>query len=113
MAGDIGAPLQAELDVYANAEQYPRLSALGDELRFLMITSKARVHRSEAAPPDGVAAESVPGGGVWLTVRRTTAPKCVRCWHHVEDVGSVPAHPELCVRCVGNLAAPGEARRFA
>jgi isoleucyl-tRNA synthetase len=113
IAGEIGAPLQAELEVYCNAEQYPRLTALGDELRFLMITSKARVHRAESAPADAVAAASVPGGGVWLQVRPTTAAKCVRCWHHTVDVGSVAAHPELCGRCVGNLAEPGEARRFA
>jgi isoleucyl-tRNA synthetase len=113
VAGEIGAPLQAELDVYCNAGQYPRISALGDELRFLMITSKARVHQAEAAPAGAVAAELVAGGGVWLTVRPTAAPKCVRCWHHTEDVGSVAAHPELCARCVGNLALPGETRRFA
>jgi isoleucyl-tRNA synthetase len=55
----------------------------------------------------------VPGGGVWLQVRPTAAVKCVRCWHHTDDVGSVAAHPELCGRCVGNLAEPGETRRFA
>ena len=113
VAGEIGAPLQAELDVYCNAEQYPRLTALGEELRFLMITSKARVHRAESAPAGAVAAASVAGGGVWLQVRPTTASKCVRCWHHTDDVGSVAAHPELCGRCVGNLAEPGEVRRFA
>ena len=113
VAGEIGAPLQAELDVYCSAEQYLRLNALGDELRFLMITSKARVQRADAAPPDTVTASSVPGGGVWLKVRRTAATKCVRCWHHTDDVGTIAAHPELCGRCVGNLAGPGETRRFA
>jgi isoleucyl-tRNA synthetase len=38
--------------------------------------------------------------------------KCVRCWQRRADVGSVAAHPELCGRCVTNLALPGEARRF-
>jgi isoleucyl-tRNA synthetase len=113
VAGAIGAPLQAELDVYCTAGHYPQLSALGDELRFLMITSKARVHRVEAAPAGAVSATSVAGGGVWLQVRATAATKCVRCWHHTEDVGSVAAHPGLCARCVGNLAEPGESRRFA
>ena len=113
VAGEIGAPLEAELDVYCNATQYPRLNALGDELRFLMITSKARVHSVEHPPAEAVLSASVPGGGVWLQVRRTTAPKCVRCWHHRDDVGQTPAHPELCTRCVGNIAGPGETRRFA
>jgi isoleucyl-tRNA synthetase len=113
VAGEIGAPLQAELDVYCQPDQYPRLAALGEELRFLMITSKARVHWAETPPAGAVAADSVPGGGTWLAVSRTSAPKCVRCWHHTDDVGSVAAHPELCARCVGNLSEPGETRRFA
>ena len=113
VAGEIGAPLQAELDVYCSAEQYARLNALGDELRFLMITSKARVHRADAAPPATVTAASVPGGDVWLKVQRTAGTKCVRCWHHTDDVGTIDAHPELCGRCVGNLVEPGETRRFA
>ena len=112
-AGAIGAPLEAELDVYCTAEPFGRLNALGEELRFLMITSQARVHRVEQPPADAVPAASVPGGGVWLKVARTGAPKCVRCWHLREDVGSVAEHPELCRRCVGNLSEPGETRRYA
>jgi isoleucyl-tRNA synthetase len=113
IAGEIGAPLQAELDVYCTPAQYPTLNALGDELRFLMITSQARVHRVEQAPAQAVPTVSLPGGGVWLEVRRTTAPKCVRCWHHRVDVGTAAEHPELCTRCVGNITGPGEARQFA
>jgi isoleucyl-tRNA synthetase len=113
VAGEIGAPLQAEVDVYCSPEQYPRLNALGDELRFLMITSQARVHSVAQPPAQAVPALSVPGGGVSVQVRRTSAPKCVRCWHHREDVGTVAAHPELCARCVDNVTGPGEQRRFA
>ncbi len=113
IAGEIGAPLQAELDVYLTPQAYARVNALGDELRFLMITSQARVHRVEQPPAGAVPAVSVSGGGVWLQVRRTAAPKCVRCWHHRADVGSTVEHPELCSRCVANLVAPGEVRRFA
>ncbi len=113
VAGEIGAPLQAELDVYCTAEQFARLNVLGDELRFLMITSKARVHRSDAAPAGSVEATSVSGGGVWLQVGRTAAIKCVRCWHHCADVGQSAEHPELCGRCIGNITGPGETRRYA
>jgi isoleucyl-tRNA synthetase len=113
IAGEIGAPLQAELDVYCLEPQYTRLNALGDELRFLMITSQARVQRVAAAPAGAVEAALVPGGGVWISVRRTAAAKCVRCWHHREDVGQASAHPELCARCVGNITGTGEVRRYA
>src|SRR5258706_559253 len=70
VAGEIGAPLEAELDVYCLEAQYPRLNAFGDELRFLMITSQARVQRVSAAPAGGLAVALGPGGGVWIYVGR-------------------------------------------
>ncbi|MGH8252613.1 MAG: class I tRNA ligase family protein, partial [Steroidobacteraceae bacterium] len=113
VAGDIGAPLQAELEVYCTPAQFARLNALGDELRFLMITSKANVTQVDAAPSGAVEAVSVPGGGAWLRVQRSAATKCVRCWHHRDDVGASSEHPELCGRCIGNIEGRGETRRYA
>jgi isoleucyl-tRNA synthetase len=112
VADEIGGPLDAELDVWCDAEQYPRLAALGAELRFLMITSEARVHRG-AAPPEAVPAPGIEGGGVWIQVRPSSLTKCIRCWQHRSDVGVSPQHPEICGRCVVNLTLPGETRRFA
>jgi isoleucyl-tRNA synthetase len=37
----------------------------------------------------------------------------MRCWHHRDDVGSSGEHPDLCGRCVDNVAGTGEVRRFA
>ncbi len=51
--------------------------------------------------------------GVWIDVKPSTQPKCVRCWHLRIDVGSDPRHPELCARCVVNVEGPGEERKFA
>jgi isoleucyl-tRNA synthetase len=110
VAGAIGAPLDAELDVWCTETQYPRFAALGGELRFLMITSEARVHRSEP-PADAVAAATVEEG-VWIRVQPSEAAKCVRCWHHRPEVGSSAVHPEICDRCAANLTLPGETRRF-
>jgi isoleucyl-tRNA synthetase len=111
-AGTIGAPLEAEVDIYCTAEPLARLAPLGAELRFLLITSAARTHLVEQPPPDAVVASGVAGGGVWLTVKRTAAIKCERCWQHTTDVGSQPEHPTLCARCVTNLSLPGENRRM-
>ena len=112
MGGEIGAPLDAVLEIWCTAAQFGRVGALGEELRFFMITSRAIVHPpSQSAPPDAVAAAGLEG--VWLRVSVATDPKCVRCWHHRPDVGQSAEHPELCLRCVGNLALPGESRRFS
>jgi isoleucyl-tRNA synthetase len=109
-AGAIGAPLQAEVTIYAPAAQAARFAALRDELRFLLITSQARVVETET-PPASTVPSSEPG--VWIEVQPSTQPKCVRCWHLRSDVGSDPRHPELCARCVVNVEGPGEERQFA
>jgi isoleucyl-tRNA synthetase len=109
-AGDIGAPLEAEVTIYAPAAQAKRFEALKDELRFLLITSQAHVVETDT-PPTAAVPSSEPG--VWIEVKPSTQPKCVRCWHLRSDVGSDPRHPELCARCVVNVEGPGEERKFA
>ncbi len=110
--GAIGAPLDARVEVHCVPEERPRFAALGDELRFLLITSEAQVHEAASAPAGGVAAFGAGEAGVWITVRPSSDPKCVRCWHRRPDVGSDARHPQLCARCVSNVEGPGEQRRF-
>jgi isoleucyl-tRNA synthetase len=109
-AGAIGAPLEAEVTVFAAKAVVAPLSALQDELRFVLITSQARIVESETAPAGAVKSSR---DGVWLEVKPSSQPKCVRCWHLRSDVGSDPRHPELCARCVVNIEGPGEERQFA
>jgi isoleucyl-tRNA synthetase len=109
-AGAIGAPLEAEVTVFASKPNVAPLSALQDELRFVLITSQARIVESESAPAGAVNSSR---DGVWLEVKPSSQPKCVRCWHLRSDVGSDPRHPELCARCVVNIEGPGEERQFA
>jgi isoleucyl-tRNA synthetase len=108
-AGDIGAPLDAEVTVYAPAAAADRFAALRGELRFLLITSQAHLTLTDAPPPAAVQTGET---GVWIEVKASTEPKCVRCWNLRSDVGSDPRHPELCARCVLNVEGPGEERRF-
>jgi isoleucyl-tRNA synthetase len=109
-SGAIGAPLEAEVSVFATASQSPRFGALHDELRFLLITSQARVVEVDTPP---AAAVPTRAEGVWIEVKPSSQPKCVRCWNLRSDVGSDPRHPELCARCVVNIEGPGEERKFA
>jgi isoleucyl-tRNA synthetase len=116
VAGTIGGSLDAEVEVFAKDEFREKLMALGAELRFLLITSEATVKRvsNAAGPPVGAVkvGEIAKDGGVWIRVQASTAPKCERCWHHRPDVGSNPAHPTICGRCVDNVDGPGESRTF-
>jgi isoleucyl-tRNA synthetase len=113
VAGAIGAPLDAVVELYATPEVRQALTPLGDELRFVLITSEAHVYPAESRPVDAVPADPAVETGAWIRVHATTAAKCVRCWHKRADVGSDARHPELCGRCVVNLEGAGETRRFA
>lgn len=110
-ADQIGSSLDAEVDLYCDKELRDKLAALGDELRFALITSYARVHPGERRPDDAVADEEVKG--LWIKAGKSAHAKCVRCWHRRAGVGASRAHPELCSRCVENVAGKGEQRRFA
>ena len=112
VAGDIGSSLDAEVDLYADEPTRALLGAIGDELRFVLITSYARVHALEEAPESAVTAQ-VAGLNFRIRVTPSQHAKCVRCWHHREDVGTHAKHPELCGRCVENIDGDGERRRFA
>jgi len=111
VAGVIGSSLNAEVDLYCSTELLDLLRQLEDELRFVLITSYARVHELSAAPNDAVAAEELEG--LRIAVNASAYKKCERCWHQREDIGSDPEHPTLCGRCAGNVSGKPEPRSHA
>jgi isoleucyl-tRNA synthetase len=90
--GKVGSSLQAEVDFQASGRDYGLLASLRDELKYLMLTSAARVHEAEGD----------------VKVVPSKHPKCERCWHYRADVNDAG----LCGRCQSNLRGPGEARRY-
>ena len=100
-AGGIGSSLQAELRVKASGEKFAVLHSLGDDLKFVLITSQASVEEVATSEQESV------------TVTPSGAQKCERCWHYRADVGSHAEHAGLCSRCHGNLFGAGETRHFA
>jgi isoleucyl-tRNA synthetase len=95
IAKQLGSSLQAEVDVLASGPLYEALARLGEDLRFVLITSRAAVRRAE--------------GPVVVQVTPSAHPKCDRCWHYRADVNA----DALCGRCKSNMKGAGEPRRFA
>lgn len=105
----IGGALQAEVTLFVDQELEKTLAILGNELRFVLLTSGVRLAPlSEAGD-----ARTTELANLKVAVERTSHSKCGRCWHHTADVGAEPAHPELCGRCVSNVDGGGETREFA
>jgi isoleucyl-tRNA synthetase len=100
-SGAIGSSLQAELSIKASGAKYALLESLGEDLKFVFITSQADVLEVASAADESV------------TVSASNAAKCERCWHYRQDVGVHAEHPTLCARCVSNLFGNGEARKVA
>jgi isoleucyl-tRNA synthetase len=96
--GGVGSSLQAEVTLTVNEADHALLAAMGDELKFLLITSQATLQR---------------GTELAVAVTPSSATKCERCWHWRSDVGHDAAHPAICGRCTGNLFGAGESRTVA
>ena len=108
--GEIGSSLNANVQLYADERLYPLLKQLESELHFVLITSLATIVPIAEAPSDAIQTEI---SGLRLKVTASSQPKCVRCWHQRADIGSHAEHPELCGRCVDNVAGTGEVRLYA
>ncbi len=97
-AGKVGASLQAQVDLQVTADDHALLKSLGDDLRFVFITSAVSLRQ---------------GTEMQIDTQASTAVKCERCWHYRDDVGQDAAHPTLCGRCTSNLYGEGEQRAVA
>ena len=96
--GAVGSSLQANVTLAANAEDRALLATLGDDVKFVLITSAADVQ---------------PGDALSVSVKPSQAKKCERCWHWRDDVGHDATHPAICARCTSNLYGAGEVRTIA
>ena len=108
--GGIKGSLEADIKIFADTELFASLSKLGQELRFVTITSKAELAAIGDAPSNVADAHIE---GLKVLVEKSTAHKCARCWHYIDDVGSNDKHPSVCGRCIDNIDGQGEARHYA
>jgi isoleucyl-tRNA synthetase len=107
----VGGSLEAAVTLYADSELAAKLNSLGDELRFVLLTSGAEVVDYAQAGEDAQPSEILKG--LKISLRKADGEKCPRCWHYTTDVGQVAEHAEICGRCVTNIAGDGEKRKFA
>ena len=103
----IGSSLDAEVTLFCSDHRAATLAKLDGELRFVLITSAARV--AAERPGDACRIDD----GLWLKASASAARKCVRCWHKCHEVGTIEQHLELCQRCCNNINGRGERRYHA
>lgn len=103
----IGGSLEASITLYADETIQNLLAQLGDELRFVLLTSKAQIASFNDATET---AQVTDLSGLKVLVEKITGDKCPRCWHYTED-NDPKTH--LCSRCDVNINGLGEIRSFA
>ena len=96
--GKVGASLQANVQLTVAPEDHALLASLGDDLKFVFITSTI---------------DLIAGSALQVSVTASLDTKCERCWHYRADVGHDSAHPTICGRCTSNLFGTGEHRGHA
>ncbi len=109
----VGKALEAQVTLYATAGLAKKLAQLGNELRFVLITSKVIIKVVTDANQVPQSATVTDIDGLWLSVAAAQGIKCDRCWHVTTDVGTRDDHPDLCGRCITNVDGEGEVRQFA
>ena len=82
----IGAPLESRLQITANGDLYPLLSAYASDLPGLFIVSQVEV-------------ANAPEADLSVVVQRADGVKCERCWKYTTDVGADPSFPTVCAAC--------------
>ena len=101
--GEIGSSLDAHLIISVDQETHDLLNQFSEELRFLFITSSVDLQLDDALDSNQ---------DISVTVKKSDAEKCGRCWHRQESVGDSDEHPEICARCISNISDSPEVRSF-
>ncbi len=96
--GQVGSSLQASATLTAGPQDHALLASLGDDIKFVFITSAIKL---------------IAGETMNISASASNGIKCERCWHYCDDIGVDAAHPTLCGRCSSNLFGAGETRRVA
>ena len=85
----IGSSLEAHVRIEADADNFKFLKPYEASLSSLFIVSSVTLAQSAGEP-----------GPVRVTVTKSSAGKCERCWNYREAVGKDAAHSTLCDRCL-------------
>ena len=96
--GDIKGSLDASINLCLDSEDFKLVNKFASEIHFFFIVSECSISEGDALK---------------ISVTKSEADKCVRCWHRNKSVGASKDHPDLCHRCVINIDGPGEDRKFA
>ena len=100
----IGHPLEAEVLMTVGGELESFMAGEWNTIKEISIISELTVLQQDT-PVAGVRFTSEEIPGMIIQVQPARGEKCERCWTRSTSVGTIAAHPAICDRCAGVLAA--------
>ncbi|WP_343377747.1 isoleucine--tRNA ligase [Buchnera aphidicola (Formosaphis micheliae)] len=106
----IGTSLETSIILYVDKNLFQKLSTLGHELKFMLLTSESTIKDYMLAPYNAIKSKHIKNFKILL--KKHTGKKCHRCWHYFNNFSEHGQYPHLCNRCVTNIFGYGEKREF-
>ena len=100
-AGTIGHALDTAVTLYVDEALAALLQRATSDLRSILIVSQLAVKPLSEAPEEAIRA--IDPAGLAIGVSRAAGEKCARCWIYSTELGTNPAHPQVCPRCTSVL----------
>ena len=102
--------LEVRVEVLAKLERLRAEKTIGKSLEAIVTvsdTSNGLLSKYADALPElfNVSEVELGTGNADVSVRRSTEPKCERCWRYVSEVGHDGRYPTVCLRCAEALEA--------
>lgn len=101
--------LEIELTIkISNDSILNKLVMLGDELKFIFLTSKVELLKNKVLKKENKKDDVL--NNIKINIKKSQGIKCPRCWHYFYiDNNQLQ---KICYRCISNTLGEGEKRKF-
>lgn len=106
----INNSLEASIVLYVSPELLGKLEILGQEIKFIFLTSHVTVKLYNNAPKN--VKKSANLRHLKVFIEKFNGEKCPRCWHYFTPTKNHVKNSGICNRCILNTIGNGEKRIF-
>ncbi|QCI24248.1 isoleucine--tRNA ligase [Buchnera aphidicola (Muscaphis stroyani)] len=109
----ISSSLEFSITLYVEYKLAKTLEILGKELKFIFLTSQAKIKLYDTAPKNTKKSKVI--SFLKIKLEKIKGIKCPRCWHYIPNLDNLmnkSINQNICTRCILNTTGIGEQRIF-
>ncbi|MFI4846951.1 MAG: isoleucine--tRNA ligase [Candidatus Makana argininalis] len=106
----INSSLESCIILHAKPYIYNILKKLGNEIKFIFLTSKVLLSNYDNSDFNSIKCENIEG--LKINIIKIKGKKCPRCWHFENNNNYKKKYSDICKRCILNTLGSGEKRKF-